>query len=204
MTLHPVEAALVARGCRRVAGVDEAGRGPIAGPVVAAAVVLGDTLDLEGIDDSKKLTAAARERAYARIVEHALAWSVGVAEPDEIDRVNILRATHAAMRRAVAGLSPAADAVIVDGLAVPDLHPVCANLVRGDALCRAIGAASIVAKVTRDRMMADFDRAYPGYGFAGHKGYPSAAHHAALARLGPCPIHRRTFGPVAQQILDFG
>lgn len=199
----PVEADLRSRGFARIAGVDEAGRGPIAGPVVAAAVILAPDTDLSGIDDSKKLSATAREAAYARIVADAMAWAVGIAEPDEIDRINILRATHEAMRRAVDALAPAADAVIVDGLAVPRLHPVCANLVKGDALCTAIGAASIVAKVTRDRLMVAYDSEWPGYGFAGHKGYPAPSHLAALARLGPCPIHRRTFGPVAQQTLVF-
>ena len=199
--LQPVRA-LHAEGYLRVAGIDEAGRGPIAGPVVAAAVVLPEGFDPAGIGDSKALSPAARERAYERLVVEAH-WAVGVAEPEEIDRINILRATHEAMRRALAGLNPPADAVLVDGLPVRDLHTVCRNLIKGDSLCLSIGAASIIAKVTRDRYMRACDERWPGYGFAGHKGYPAPSHLEALPRLGPCPLHRRTFGPVAQLVLKW-
>ena len=187
-----------ARGRVRVAGVDEAGRGPLAGPVVAAAVILPPDFDGEGIADSKTLSPAARERAEARIRAGAIAVGVGIVEAEEIDRINILRATHRAMRLAVAALDPPADAVLVDGLPVPDLHADCAALVKGDARCLAIAAASIIAKVTRDRLLCAYDRAYPHYGFARHKGYPSPEHLRALAEHGPCPLHRRPFAPVAR------
>jgi ribonuclease HII len=186
------------RGLLRIAGVDEAGRGPLAGPVVAAAVILPPGFDLRGINDSKKLSPAARARAEARIREEAVAVGVGMAEPDEIDRVNILRATHAAMRRAVMALTPCPDGVLVDGLPVRDLHPCCEALVKGDSRSASVAAASIVAKETRDRLMRAYAETFPHYGFAKHKGYPSPEHLRALAEHGPCPLHRRSFGPVAQ------
>ena len=193
----------------RVAGVDEAGRGPLAGPVVAAAVILPEGYDTTGIADSKALTPKKRETAFARIVADAangyetsgVAVGVGWAYPDEIDRVNILQATYAAMRRAVANLCAAPDAVLVDGLPVRDLHPHCTAIVKGDALSASIAAASIVAKVTRDRYMVEADALYPEYGFAAHKGYGAPVHLAALAEFGACAIHRRTFAPVAQTLL---
>jgi len=188
------------RGHRVIAGVDEAGRGPLAGPVVAGCVVLPDTFDLKGVNDSKKLSEKQREEAYARILEGAVSVGVGVADHAEIDAVNILQASWIAMRRAVAALNPQCvpDLLLVDGLPVPNL-PCAATLpiVGGDGASASIAAASIVAKVVRDRMMRDFDTVYPGYGFAGHKGYGSSAHREALVRLGPCPIHRRSFAPVA-------
>lgn len=188
------------RGRAVIAGLDEAGRGPLAGPVVAACVVLPDTFLLEGVDDSKKLTEKQREDAYERIRKEAVAVGVGMADHAEIDTVNILRASWIAMRRAVADLWPAClpDLLLVDGLPVPDLP--CAEvlpIVGGDGASASIAAASIVAKVVRDAMMRDFDMRYPGYGFARHKGYGSAVHREALSRLGPCPIHRRSFAPVA-------
>jgi ribonuclease HII len=186
------------RAC--VAGVDEAGRGPLAGPVVAACVVLPTDFSLDGIDDSKKLTERQREAAFERIRTGALSIGVGMAEPEEIDRINILQATWAAMRRAVLALSPSMtpDLLLVDGLAVPNLPcPDALPIVGGDAASASIAAASIVAKVTRDRLMCAFDSDYPGYGFAGHKGYGCASHLTALRSLGPCPIHRRSFSPVA-------
>ena len=195
------EKALWAEGKRLVAGVDEAGRGPLAGPVVAAAAVLPEEFDPEGIADSKKLSAAARERAFERIMAEA---QVGVAavHAAEIDKINILRATHEAMRRAVAALPVTPDVVYVDGLPVPNLHDDCRNLIKGDSLCLSIAAASIIAKVTRDRLLCgEYDAQYPHYGFAKHKGYPTPEHLAALAEHGPCPLHRRTFGPVAQLLL---
>ncbi len=196
-------------GHARVAGVDEAGRGPLAGPVVAAAVILPDGYDLTGITDSKALTEAKRETAFVRIVTDSekgfavsgVAFGVGWAFPDEVDRINILQATHAAMRRAVAGLCVTPDAVLVDGLPVRNLHAHCTAIVKGDALSASIAAASILAKVSRDRYMTEQDALYPEYGFARHKGYCAPIHLAALAEHGPCPIHRRSFGPVAQASL---
>ncbi|MDR3709281.1 MAG: ribonuclease HII [Capsulimonadaceae bacterium] len=193
------ESACWAEGFQRVAGVDEVGRGPLAGPVVAACVILPPDFDTEGINDSKKLTARAREAAYERITGGAAAWALGMADAGEIDKINILRATHVAMARAMAALMPQPDFLLVDGLPVPGLP--CPNqraLVGGDALSVSIAAASIVAKVTRDRMMVEADECYPQYGFAGHKGYGSASHIAALREHGPCPLHRRSFSPVAQ------
>ena len=185
-----------------VAGIDEAGRGPVAGPVVAAAVVLPPGFDPTGIDDSKKLTSRQREIAYARIVAGATAWSIGIVEADEIDRINILKATHVAMRRALEGLGILVERVLVDGLPVPGLHPNSHAVVGGDGIHVQIAAASILAKVTRDRLMAEHHRQWPAYGFDRHKGYLSATHRSALDRHGPCPIHRRSFAPVSQMCLD--
>jgi ribonuclease HII len=186
-----------------ICGIDEAGRGCLAGPVVAAAVILPEGFDPSGINDSKKLTAKQREKAYERLVAEALAWGIGQCDAAEIDKINILRATHEAMRRALAALALAPDKVLVDGLPVPNLHPNCQNVIGGDALEVSIGAASILAKVTRDRLLVAYDTQWPEYGFAGHKGYGAATHLAALEKYGPCPIHRRTFGPVAQQAFRF-
>lgn len=200
------------RGIRRVAGVDEAGRGPLAGPVVAAAVILDSVLApslsstlLAGLTDSKKLSAGRREHFFGILTSHA-AITVAVASADvaEIDSLNILRATHAAMARALRGLFPAADAALVDGLPVPGLPCPAEAIVGGDGLSLSIAAASVVAKVTRDRLMEALDGQYPGYGFARHKGYGTKEHLDALARLGPCPCHRRSFRPVAQPELDLG
>lgn len=184
-------------------GIDEAGRGALAGPVVAAAVILPEGFDATGINDSKKLTARQRERAFERIVAEALGYGIGQCEAEEIDRINILRATHEAMRRALAALPLTPSRVLVDGLPVPNLHPDCQNLIGGDGLSVEIGAASILAKVTRDRLLEGYDTQWPAYGFAGHKGYGAATHLAALEKYGPCPIHRKTFGPVAQQAFRF-
>lgn len=185
-----------------VAGIDEAGRGPVAGPVVAAAVILPEGFDAAGIDDSKKLSAKQRERAYAHIMNSATAWSVGIADVEEIDRINILQATHAAMRRALAGLECTVASVLVDGLPVPGLHENTIAVVGGDALHVEIASASIIAKVTRDRMMLDFHGQWPAYGFRNNKGYLSSIHRSALAQHGPCPIHRRTFAPISQMRLE--
>ncbi len=186
-----------------VCGIDEVGRGCLAGPVVAAAVILPKDFDPTGIGDSKKLTAKQREKAYERIVREALSFGIGQCTAEEIDKINILRATHEAMRRALAALTLAPERVLVDGLPVPNLHKNCHNLIGGDALDVSIGAASILAKVTRDRLLVAYDTQWPEYGFAGHKGYGAATHLAALDKYGPCPIHRRTFGPVAQLALRF-
>jgi ribonuclease HII len=190
----------VAVAAPRVAGVDEAGRGPLAGPVACAAVILRPRARLPGLDDSKKLHAAAREELFSRIQAQALAWCVVFVEVEEIDRLNIFHATMEGMRRAVAGLSPAPERVLVDGNVVPKGLPCAAEaLVGGDARERAIMAASILAKVSRDRHMVALDALHPGYGFAAHKGYPTPEHLAALERLGPCAHHRRSFAPVSRQ-----
>lgn len=179
-----------------ICGVDEAGRGPLAGPVVAAAVVLAADQPIAGLRDSKQLTPAQRERLAAQIRDRALAWAIGRAEPAEIDRLNILGATLLAMRRAVAGLAVRPARALVDGNRCPDLPCDCEAVVRGDASVPAISAASILAKVARDAEMLALDAAWPEYGFAIHKGYPTRAHLDALDRLGPCAVHRRSFGPV--------
>lgn len=179
-----------------IAGVDEAGRGPLAGPVVAAAVILDPRKAIAGLRDSKQLTAAARERLAAIIRERALAWSVGRAEAEDIDRMNILRATLLAMARAVAGLSTVPAYVLVDGSHCPSVACRVEAVVGGDRRYACISAASILAKVTRDAEMATLDALYPQYGFIRHKGYPTAEHRRALLTHGPCPLHRRSFGPV--------
>jgi ribonuclease HII len=189
--------ALLAAGARHVAGVDEVGMGPLAGPVVAAAVVLPARIDLPGLDDSKRLSAAARERLAEAIRAQAVAWAVAEVGAHEIDAQDILRASQAAMRRALAALGVAPDHVLVDGRPVPALGFPQTNIVGGDASDASIAAASIVAKVHRDARMRELDRAHPGWGFAVHKGYATAAHLEALQRLGPSPIHRRSFAPVA-------
>jgi ribonuclease HII len=196
------ERALRARGFFSVAGVDEAGRGPLAGPVVAAAVILPDHFQLDGLNDSKKVPAARREKFHGILTTHPeIVWSTGCAEAAEIDRLNILRATHLAMARAVEGLRPRPDHALVDGLPVRGLPVDHTALVGGDALSLSIAAASIIAKVTRDRLMIDLDARYPQYGFVRHKGYGVREHLEALRHHGPCPVHRRTFQPVAQTVL---
>ena len=193
------ERALRARGFVFVAGVDEAGRGPLAGPVVAAAVILPDDFHLDGVNDSKKLTARKRESLYAELTACAeIAWAVAEAAVEEIDRLNILRATHLAMARAIASLPQKPHHALVDGLPVRGLPVEHTALVEGDTLSLSIAAASIIAKVTRDRIMTELDAHFPQYGFARHKGYGVREHLEALRRYGPCPVHRRTFQPVAQ------
>lgn len=194
------EAHARAAGYAVVVGVDEAGRGPLAGPVTASAVILPAGFDIDGINDSKKLSEAQRERAFERIQSEALGIGIGMSEPDEIDSINILKASWAAMRRAILDLAPETtpDLVLVDGLAVTGLPcPVSWPIVGGDGASASIAAASIVAKVTRDRLMVRYDSLYPEYGFAQHKGYGASKHLEALRCLGPCPIHRRSFAPVA-------
>jgi ribonuclease HII len=190
------ETAALALGHARVAGVDEAGRGPLAGPVVAAAVRLDQELVPVGLNDSKALSAAARERLYPLILE-AAEVGVGEASVAEIDALNILVAAHLAMRRALAALPLPADFALIDGNLLPEGLACPAHaLVKGDALCLSIAAASIVAKVTRDRIMVDLAQQHPGYGWEANKGYPSKAHLSALRNLGPSPHHRRSFAPV--------
>lgn len=176
-----------------VAGVDEVGRGALCGPVVAAAVVLGQDFDPEGIDDSKRLTRRQRERLCQRIRAQAAAWALGSADETEIDRLNILRATHLAMRRALLALPRSPDFVLVDGLPVPTLGFPQRAVVHGDALSVSIAAASILAKVTRDAEMIECDARFPGYGLGRNMGYASRDHRDALRRLGPSRIHRRSF-----------
>lgn len=185
---------------RLVAGVDEVGRGPLAGPVVTAAVILDPERPIEGLNDSKKLSEKRREALAELIKERALAWSLGRAEVEEIDRINILQATLLAMRRAVEGLDPAPEHAMVDGNRCPELPCTVEAVVKGDGTVAAISAASILAKVSRDREMVELDARYPGYGLAGHKGYPTKVHLEALERLGVTPIHRRSFEPVARLV----
>jgi ribonuclease HII len=187
----------------RIAGVDEVGRGPLAGPVVAAAVILDPAQPIEGLRDSKKLTPRRRETLAEQIRAQALAWSLGRAEAEEIDSINILQASLLAMQRAVAGLLVAPQLVLVDGNHCPPLDYPAQAVIKGDDRVPAISAASILAKVVRDREMLDMDRRYPGYGFAQHKGYPSKLHLEALARLGVTPIHRRCYAPV-RRVLEAG
>lgn len=183
-----------------VVGVDEAGRGPLAGPVVAAAVILPERSVPRGINDSKKLTATARADLCARLMRVAVV-GVGMASVEEIDSLNILHATMLAMARAVDALGVAPGMVLVDGNRLPRWDHPATFVIGGDALCLSIAAASIVAKHNRDQMMIEADRAHPGYGWARNKGYGSTAHREALARLGPTPLHRRSFAPVAQALL---
>lgn len=204
LSLWEPERRLLAEGFTLIAGIDEVGRGPLAGPVVAACVILPTSFDGDGINDSKQLTALQREKAFGRIRAGAIAIGLGLVEPAEIDRINILRASHVAMRLALAELGVAPDALLVDGLPVPGLS--CGHqqaLVGGDSLSISIAAASIVAKVTRDRIMCEYDPVYPAYGFARNKGYSSAFHLAALTQHGPCPLHRRSFAPVGQCSMRF-
>jgi ribonuclease HII len=185
-----------------IAGVDEAGRGPLAGPVIAAAVILDPKHPIEGLADSKKLSQKQREKLFIEIRQHALAWSVARATVTEIDSINILQATFLAMQRAVAGLSVLPQLALVDGNMCPSFACRAEAIVRGDQSEPAISAASIVAKVLRDRVMVMLDKKYPGYGFALHKGYPTSAHIEALQLHGPSRVHRRSFGPVAKCLLN--
>ncbi len=179
--------------CQYVAGMDEVGRGPLAGPVVTAAVILPRGHRILGINDSKKLSASKREELYGQIMEEALAVGIGMNAPERIDQINILQATYEAMREAVGRLDPSPELLLNDAVMVPDLAVRQIPIIHGDAKSISIGAASIVAKVTRDRMMVDYETRYPGYGFAQNKGYGTADHIRALREMGPTPIHRRSF-----------
>ena len=181
-----------------IAGVDEVGRGPLAGPVVTAAVILAEPI--EGINDSKKLSVLKRKQLAIEIKARALCYAYGRAEVHEIDQLNIHHATLLAMKRAIDALPIRPSQVLVDGLYTPNVTMPCQAIVKGDSLVLAIGAASIIAKVLRDEEMEDMDALYPGYGFASHKGYPTAVHRAALQKLGPCAIHRMSYAPVAASI----
>ena len=185
-----------------VAGIDEAGRGPLAGPVVAAAVILDPARPIRGLADSKLLTPERREVLAIRIRERAIAWATGQADVAEIDTINILHATMLAMRRAVDALPVPPEEALVDGNRCPDLVCRVRAIVNGDRDVKAISAASIIAKTARDAMLREFDKLYPMYGFAQHKGYATPDHLEALDRHGPCPLHRRSFAPVYQAELD--
>ena len=192
--LMQFEREAAANGFRRVAGVDEAGRGPLAGPIVAAAVVLAE--QVEGLNDSKQLTETQREHLYAVLTEGARGIGVAVIDADTIDRHGIQSANYAAMAQAAAAIFPAPDFLLVDGFMIRGCALPQKSIVKGDSRSASIAAASIVAKVTRDRIMNELDEQYPEYGFAGHKGYGTKEHQNALARLGPCPIHRLSYEPV--------
>ena len=196
------ESNLQAAGFSLIAGVDEAGRGPLAGPVVAAAVILPADFRHAVLDDSKKLSARKREAIFLELTtDPSVLWSVAIVEAEEIDRLNILRATHEAMRRAIGGLSIVPDHALIDGLPVHPFPIAQTALVGGDGLSLSIAAASVIAKVVRDRLMCKMDNLYPDYGFAKHKGYGTALHLDRLQRYGPCPIHRKSFSPVTQCFL---
>lgn len=192
------ERRLWAAGFLDVAGIDEAGMGPLAGPVFAAAVIFAPGVRLEGVADSKTLSAQQREETEQRILREAKAWAVACAEVEEIDRLNIYRAGLLAMRRAVEALAPQPGHLLVDGRLIPELPIPQSRVVGGDRRSHCVAAASILAKTARDRRMVELDRLYPGYGFAEHKGYPTPAHREALARMGPSPIHRRSFPAVSE------
>ena len=181
------------KDCALICGIDEAGRGPLAGPVAAGAVILPRDCTILYLNDSKKLSEKRREELFLEIKEKALAWNVAVVSPARIDEINILQATYEAMRAAIGGLSQTPDLLLNDAVTIPGMEIPQIPIVKGDAKSVSIAAASILAKVTRDHLMAEYDKLYPGYGFAKHKGYGTAAHIAALRELGPSPIHRRTF-----------
>lgn len=187
---------------RLVAGVDEAGRGPLAGPVVVAAVILDPDQQIQGLADSKKLSEKRREALYPEILRRSLAWSIVEVSVGEIDEINILQATLVGMKRAVEQLSPTPQLALVDGNRAPTVSCEVKTIIQGDSLVPAISAASILAKVSRDRLMKKMDLKYPGYGFDRHKGYPTARHLQCLKTLGPCEIHRKSFAPVRKALLQ--
>ncbi len=191
--LWELEDAIHAEGYVTVCGVDEAGRGPLAGPVCAAAVILPQDIEIPGLNDSKKLTAKRREELFDEITANALAYGVAFASVDEIEELNILGATYLAMNRAIAALGRDIDLAIIDGNRNEGIEYPSRTVVKGDSRCASIAAASILAKVTRDRLMVELDREYPGYGFAKHKGYGTRAHYEAIRALGLCPEHRPSF-----------
>ena len=209
-----IEEETYALGYQRIAGLDEVGRGPLAGPVVAAAVVFPRGYSNPDIRDSKLLTAKQRERLVPSIKQNAVGWGIGIVGAEEIDRVNVLNASLRAMAQAVTALQPLPDCLLIDGnQAIPrkwldegkivfKVHPRQRTIVKGDRLCFSIAAASILAKVARDALMVALDRQYPDYGFARHKGYSSIEHLRALRRFGPCPVHRRSFKPVRDLCVD--
>ncbi|MBQ6857242.1 MAG: ribonuclease HII [Lachnospiraceae bacterium] len=179
--------------CTLICGIDEAGRGPLAGPVVAGAAILPKDCTILYLNDSKKLSEKRREELYLEIQDKAIAWSVGMSSPERIDEINILQATYEAMRQAIAGLKEVPDILFNDAVTIPEISIWQIPIIKGDAKSVSIAAASILAKVTRDHMMVEYDQLFPEYGFAKHKGYGTAAHIAAIREFGPTPIHRRTF-----------
>jgi ribonuclease HII len=198
-----LEEAARARGARRIAGVDEVGRGPLFGPVVAAAVILAPGFRFDGLTDSKKLTEKKRNELDVEIRANAVAWAIAEVDAETIDRINIRQASLMAMRRAVEQLALSPDCLLIDGRDVIDLECRQQAVIHGDAISFSIAAASVLAKVYRDRLLVELDRDFPGYGLAQHKGYGCPAHLAALQRLGPTPLHRKSFHPVAQALLRF-
>ena len=191
--IRQFEQTLRQQGYQRIAGIDEAGRGALAGPVVAAAVILPINRRISGVTDSKQLTPKQRARLFDEIYHAAVAVGVGRINNKEIDEINILQATMGAMAQAIAQITPSLDYVLVDGTHLPEISLPAEAIPKGDTLVHSIAAASIIAKVTRDRLMIEFDEIYPGYGFQKHKGYGTLLHRQAIAQLGPCPIHRRSF-----------
>ena len=198
-----LEEAARKRGARRIAGLDEVGRGPLFGPVVAAAVILAPGCRLDGLNDSKKLSEKKREFLDVEIRANAVAWAIAAVDAETIDRINIRQASLLAMRRAVEQLALSPDFLLIDGRDTIDWDCLQQPVIHGDATSVSIAAASILAKVYRDRLIVDLDREYPGYGLAEHKGYPSPAHKEALVRLGPTPLHRKSYSPVVQAQLLF-
>ena len=182
------------------AGVDEVGRGPLAGPVVSAAVILDNSIEIEGLNDSKKLTEKKRQELSKKIKESAIAWSLAFASIEEIDSINILQASLLSMKRAIEGLEIVPEKVLCDGNFKPNISIECEAIIKGDSFIKSIMAASVIAKVSRDELMKDLDLLYPGYGFKEHKGYPTKFHLDALESLGPCKIHRLSFRPVKKLI----
>lgn len=193
LNLLELEEARHAAGYEQICGVDEAGRGPLAGPVCAAAVILPEGVEIPGLDDSKKLTDKRRRELYDVIVQQAVSYGIALVDEKKIDEINILQATLLAMAEAVSQLSPQPNLALVDGNREPVLPMPCETIVGGDGKCAAIAAASILAKVTRDRLMEELDGQYPEYGFAVHKGYGTRRHYEALRKYGPCPVHRQSF-----------
>lgn len=193
MTMWEIEEEVYAEGYTVICGVDEAGRGPLAGPVCAAAVILPRGHQIPGLNDSKKLTDKKRRELFPLIKEHAIAYGIGMATHEEIDEINILQATYLAMERAISQLEGKADMALIDGNRAKDFGMAVRTVVKGDSLSANIAAASVLAKVTRDDLMVEMAREFPGYGFEVHKGYGTKAHYEALRNLGPCPIHRMTF-----------
>lgn len=189
-------------GYQMIAGVDEAGRGPLAGPVVAAAVIFPEGVIIEGIEDSKRLSPQRREKLFEVITREAIDWSIGTTDHTVIDQLNILIATHLAMRKAIHKLNPGPDFILVDGFTIPDCTIKQIGIKDGDRLSQSIAAASILAKVTRDRIMEEYDHKFPGYGFARHKGYPTRDHCQAIAQYGICEIHRKSFSPIRKLAIN--